>query len=53
MKLLIGNDNNNDNNDELYNNTAFCDIQHIESEPPFSRRHFEMHFLEWKCLNFV
>ena len=20
--------------------------------PPFSRRHFQMHFLEWKCLNF-
>ena len=20
--------------------------------PPFRRRHFQMHFLEWKCLNF-
>ena len=20
---------------------------------PFSRRHFQMHFLEWKCINFV
>ena len=20
--------------------------------PPFSRRHFQMHFLEWKCVNF-
>ena len=20
--------------------------------PPFSRRHFQMHFLEWKCMNF-
>ena len=20
--------------------------------PPFCRRHFQMHFLEWKCLNF-
>ena len=20
--------------------------------PPFSRRHFQMHFLEWKCINF-
>ena len=28
---------------------------HIEAEtkwPPFSRRHFQMHFLEWKCMNF-
>ena len=27
---------------------------HIEAETkwtPFSRRHFEVHFLEWKCLN--
>ena len=21
--------------------------------PPFCRRHFQMHFLEWKCINFV
>ena len=20
--------------------------------PPFSRRHFQMHFLQWKCINF-
>ena len=20
--------------------------------PPFSRRHFQMHFVEWKCINF-
>ena len=29
--------------------------QHIEAEtkwPPFSRRHFQMGFLEWKCMNF-
>ena len=29
-------------------------IYHIEAEtkwPPFSRRHFEMHFREWKCMN--
>ena len=29
-------------------------IYHIEAEtkwPPFCRRHFQMHFLEWKCLN--
>ena len=28
---------------------------HIEADtkwPPFSRRHFQMHFLEWKCMNF-
>ena len=28
--------------------------QHIEAEtrwPTFSRRHFQMHFLEWKCIN--
>ena len=30
--------------------------QHIESETkwtPFSRRHFQMDFLEWKCMNFI
>ena len=30
-------------------------IQHIEAKtkwPPFSRRHFEMDLLEWKCMNF-
>ena len=30
-------------------------IWHIEAEtkwPPFSRRHFQMDFLEWKCMNF-
>ena len=34
----------------LYNNH----IQHIEAEtrwPPFFRRHFRTHFLEWKCYN--
>ena len=28
---------------------------HIEAEtkwPPFSRRHFQMDFLEWQCTNF-
>ena len=31
------------------------DYKHIEAEtewPPFTRRHFQMHFLEWKCMNF-
>ena len=23
-----------------------------DKRPPFSRRHFQMHFLEWKCINF-
>ena len=23
-----------------------------EKWPPYSRRHFEIHFLEWKCMNF-
>ena len=30
-------------------------IWHIEAEtklPPFSRRHFQRHFLEWKCMNY-
>ena len=30
-------------------------LEHIEAEtkwPPFSRRHFKMHFLEWKNKNF-
>ena len=30
-------------------------LKHIEAEtkwPPFSRRHFRTHFLEWKCYNF-
>ena len=29
---------------------------HIEAETkwtPFPRRHFQMHFLEWKCMNFA
>ena len=29
--------------------------KHIEAEtrwPPFPRRRFQMHFLEWKCINF-
>ena len=28
---------------------------HIKAEtkwPPFSRRHFQIHFIEWKCMNF-
>ena len=31
-------------------------INHIEAEtkwPPFGRGHFQMHFLEWKHLNFT
>ena len=30
-------------------------LEHLEAEtkwPPFSRRHFQTHFLEWKCMNF-
>ena len=30
--------------------------QHIEAEtkwPPFRRRHFQMHFVEWKCITFA
>ena len=30
--------------------------QLIEAEtkwPPFSRRHFQIHFLQWKCMNFA
>ena len=30
-------------------------VWHIEAEtilPPFRRRHFQMHFHEWKCMNF-
>ena len=30
-------------------------IDHIEAEtkwPPFGSRHFKIHFLEWKCVNF-
>ena len=30
-------------------------LWHIEAEtkrPPFSRRHLQMHFHEWKCMNF-
>ena len=29
--------------------------QHFEAEtklPPYHRRHFQVHFLEWKCMNF-
>ena len=35
---------------------AVASLLHIEAEikwQPFSRRHFEMHFLEWKCMNFA
>ena len=31
-------------------------IKHIEAETkwtPFRRRHFQVHFLEWKCMNFA
>ena len=24
----------------------------LDKCPPFSKRHFQMHFLEWKCINF-
>ena len=30
-------------------------LKHIEAEtkwPPSSRRHFQMDFIEWKCINF-
>ena len=32
-----------------------CCVCYIEAEtkwPPFSKQHFQMYFLEWKCLNF-
>ena len=35
--------------------TAGWPLLHIEAEtkwPTFSRRHFQMHFLEWKCISF-
>ena len=35
--------------------THVCLSWHIEAEtkwPPFSRRHFQIHFREWKCINF-
>ena len=28
------------------------DIEAEPTWPPFSERHFQMHFLEWKCMNF-
>ena len=34
---------------------CLCVILHIEAETkwsPFFRRHFQMHFREWKCMNF-
>ena len=33
---------------------AFWNLTHWGRDkwPPFSRRHFQMHFLEWKCINF-
>ena len=39
----------------LHQHTAVAEISHTESEikwPSFRRRHFHMHFLEWKCMNF-
>ena len=30
-------------------------VEHIEAETkwlPFSSQHFQMHFLQWKCINF-
>ena len=30
--------------------------QHVDAEikwPPFTRGHFQMHFLEWKCVNLI
>ena len=37
-----------------YNGTVTSTVWHIEAKTkwtPFGRRHFEVHFLEWKCLN--
>ena len=34
--------------------TQLLTVKHIEAETkwtPFRRRHFQVHFLEWKCLN--
>ena len=44
--------------EDVNNSWVYCDwirILHIETEtkwPPFSRRHFQVHFLEWKYINF-
>ena len=38
-----------------YNGTQLY-LQHTEAKtrwPSFSRRHFQMHFIEWRCLNFA
>ena len=40
---------------QYFRRNIFKQHQHIEAEtkwPPFSRRHFQMDFLEWKCMNF-
>ena len=37
-----------------FNDDPVHQRQHIEAETkwtPFRRRHFEVHFIEWKCLN--
>ena len=36
--------------------TRYSDGWHIKAEtklPPFRRRHFQMHFIEWDCLDFA
>ena len=35
---------------------GYLHYKHIEAEanvPPFRRRHFQMHFLDWKCMNLI
>ena len=40
----------------LLTSSDYCRYLHIGAEkkwPPFSRRHFQIHFLEWKCRDFA
>ena len=40
---------------KLGDNELWNDASHIEARTkwlPYSRRHFQMDFLEWKCINF-
>ena len=39
-----------------YYYALFGHYHHVETDkklPPFCKRHFQMHFLEWKCMNFA
>ena len=44
----------NTNRTDTFSTCSYAYSQHIEAETkwtPFRRRHFQWHFLEWKCLN--